>query len=128
MTKDKIVGVVLGAMVCAVVIAGNVRRADPHMVSVYPDIVSVALAPLVVFAIGRHRRNNGESSDSIRAFGVHVGAIAGAVFAVGIGLFSMYSVAAWPLWAFGGAVAFSTVFLLSCWSAYLAGQNRITGV
>jgi hypothetical protein len=119
---------VLGAIVCAVVIAGNVRRADPHLVSVSPDVVSVALAPLVVFAIGRHRRKNGESSDSIRMFGVQVGAIAGAVFAVGLGVFTMYSFAAWPLWAFGGGVAFSTVFLLSSWSAYLAGQNRITGV
>ena len=33
MTNDKIIGVVLGSIVCAVVIAGNVRRADPHLVS-----------------------------------------------------------------------------------------------
>jgi len=38
MTNDKIIGVVLGAIVCAAVIAGNVRRADRHGGSVYPGL------------------------------------------------------------------------------------------
>ena len=126
MTNDKILGAVLGSIVCAVVIAGNVRRADPHGVSVYPDIVSVAVAPLVVYMDGRRRRLNGESSDSIQAFGVRVGATAGAVFAAGLGAFTLYWFGARPpLWAFGTGVAFSTVFVLSCFSAYLAGRKRI---
>jgi hypothetical protein len=128
MTNDKIIGVVLGSIVCAVVIAGNVRRADPHLVSVYPDLVSVAVAPLVVYGAGHRRRRNGESADSIQAFGVRVGATAGAVFAVGLGAFTLYWLAAWPLWAFGTGVAFSSVFVLSCFSAYLAGHKRITAV
>ena len=44
-------GVILGSIVCAVVIAGNVLRADHHLVSTYPDVVSVAIAPLVVYVL-----------------------------------------------------------------------------
>ena len=125
MTNDKIIGVVLGSIVCAVVIAGNVGRADPHLVSAYPDVVSVAVAPLVVYVVGRRRRQNGESSDAVHAFGVRVGATAGAVFAAGLGAFTLYWLAAWPLWAFSIAVAFGSVFVLSCLSAYVAGHQRV---
>jgi hypothetical protein len=128
MTNDKIIGVVLGSIVCAVVIAGNVRRGDPHLVSTYPDVVSVAVAPLVVYLVGRRRRLNGESSATVQTFGVRVGAIAGAVFAAGLGAFAMYWLVAWPLLAFGAGVAFSSVFVLSCFSAYVAGHKRIIAV
>jgi hypothetical protein len=129
MTNEKIIGVVLGSIVCAVVIASNVRRADPHLVSTYPDVVSVAIAPLVVYVLGRRRRWNGESADSIQAFGARVGAIAGAVFAAGVGAFTAYWLTSWPwpLWAFSAGVAASSVFVLSCFSAYVAGHKRITG-
>jgi hypothetical protein len=63
----------------AVVIAGNVLRGDFHLVSVYPDVVSVAIAPLVVDVAGRRRRLHGDSSQAVQAFGVRVGTIAAAV-------------------------------------------------
>ena len=119
MTKDNIIGVV---------IAGNVRRSDPHIVSVYPDVVSVAVAPLAVYVAGRRRRLSGESSEAVQAFGVRVGAIAGAVFAAGLGAFTLYWLAAWPPWAFGSGVALGSVFGLSCFSAYAAGHKRIVAV
>jgi hypothetical protein len=128
MTNDKIIGVVLGWLVCAVVIVGNTLRADHHLVSVYPDVVSVAIAPLVVYVVGRRRRRRGESSEAVQVFGVRVGAIAGAVFAAELWAFSLYWLAAWPLLAFGSGVAFSSVFVLSCFAAYAAGHERITAV
>jgi hypothetical protein len=128
MINDKIVGVVLGAVVCALVIVGNVRRGDAHLVSVYPDVVSVAVAPLVIYGIGRRRRLNGESSDSIQAFGARVGAIAGAVFAVGLAAFAFYWLAAVPPLVFGTAVAFGSVFLLASFSAHVAAHKRISAV
>ena len=128
MTNDKMIGVVLGSIVCAVVVAGNVLRADPHLVRVYPDVVSVAVVPLVVYVAGRRRRLNGESPEAIQAFGVRVGAIAGAVFAAGLGAFTLYWLAAWAFLAFGTSVAFGSVFVLSCFSAYAAGLKRIMAV
>lgn len=128
MTNDNTIGVVLGSVVCAVVIAGNVLRADPHLVSVYPDVVSVALAPLVVYVAARRRRLRGEPSESVRAFGVRAGAIAGGVFALGLGVFTFYWLGARPLWLFGTGTAFGSVFVLSCFAAYAAGHKRIIAV
>jgi hypothetical protein len=128
MTTDKTIGIVLGLIVCAVVIAGNLRRGDAHLVSVYPDAVGVAIAPLVVYVVGRRRRLKGGSSASIQAFGIRVGAIAGVVFATGLGGFSLYWLGPWPLWAFGSSVALGSVFVLSCFAAYAAGHKRVTAV
>jgi hypothetical protein len=128
MTNDKIIGVVLGSLVCAATIVGNILRSDRHLVRVYPDVVGVAIAPLVVYVVGRRRRRRGESSEAVQLFGVRVGAIAGSVFAAGLGAFTLYLLAAWPLLAFGSGVAFSSVFALSCFAAYAAGHERITAV
>ena len=128
MNNDSLIGVMLGSLVCAFAIAGNVLRGDLHLVSVYPDVVSVAVAPLVVYVAGRRRRRRGDSSQAVQVFGVRVGAIAGAAFAAGLGTFTFYWLGAWPLWTFGSAVAFSSVFALSCFSAYAAGHDRIVAV
>ena len=128
MTNDNIIGVVLGSVVCAVVIVGNVMRADPHLVSVYPDVVSVAVAPFVVYVAGRRRRLSGEPSEAVQVFGVRAGAIAGAVFALGLGMFTFYWLGARPLWLFGSGTAFGSVFVLSSFAAYAAGHKRIIAV
>ena len=59
---------------------------------------------------------------------MRVGAIAGAVFAGGLGLFTLYWVAAWPLGLFGSGTAFGSVFVLSGVAAYAAGQKRVVAV
>jgi hypothetical protein len=128
MTNDNIIGVVLGTLVCAVVILGNILRSDPHFVSVYPDIASGAVAPLFVYVAGRRRRLNGESSEAVEAFGVRVGTIAGAIFAVGLGAFTFYWLATSPPLAFGSAAAFGSVVVLSWFSAYAAAHKRIVAV
>lgn len=125
MTNDNILGVALGSLVCAVAIAGNLLRADPHLVSVYPDVVSMAVAPLAVYVLGRRRRRSGLSPEAVQAFGVRVGAIAGAVFAAGLAAFTFYEFGAWPLLAFGAGTAFISVWVLSCLAAYAAGHRRI---
>jgi hypothetical protein len=128
MTNDNIIGVALGSLVCAMVIVGNLVRADPDLVSVYPDVVSVAVTPLAVYLIGRQRRLDGVASESVQAFGVRAGAVAGTVFAAGLGMFTLYWLSAWPLLLFGCGLAFSSVFLLSCFAGYAAGRKRIIAV
>lgn len=126
MATNRTIGVVLGSLVCAVVIAGNVSRADRHGMSVYPDLVSMAFAPTVVFVLGRRRRLRGDSPEAVSEFGLRVGAIAGAVFAIGIGLFtnSWFHVVSWRFLLFGSAEAFGSVLLLSSLAAYAAGQKK----
>jgi hypothetical protein len=126
--NDNIIGVVIGSLVCAVVIVGNLVRSDPHLVSVYPDVVSVAVAPLVVYVAGRRRRLGGASAQEVLAFGVRIGAIAGTVFAAGLGIFTIYRLSASPLVAFNCGIAFTSVFMLSCFASYAAALKRISAV
>jgi hypothetical protein len=124
MTSDNGIGVALGSLVCAVVIAGNLVRSDPHIVSVYPDVFSAAIVPFAVYVIGRRRRLGDVSSEAVRAFGIRIGAAAGTVFAAGLGTFTIYWLSAWPLLAFGSGVAFTSVFVLSCFAATAAAAAR----
>lgn len=128
MTSNRTIGVVLGSLVCVVVIAGNMSRATPHGMSVYPDMVSMAIAPTVVYILGRRRRLRGDTPEAVSEFGMRVGAIAGAVFAIGLGLFAISWTAAWRLWLFGSATAFGTVLVLSSLAAYVAGQKKTIAV
>ncbi len=126
MTSTRIIGVVLGALICAVVIAGNVSRADRHGMSVYPDFVSLAIAPAVVFVLARRRRLRGESPQAVSDFGLRVGTSAGAVFAAGIGLFTIawFHAAPWWLSVFSSATAFGSVLVLASLAAYAAGRKK----
>jgi hypothetical protein len=126
--NDNIIGLVIGSLVCAVVIVGNLVRSDPHLVSVYPDVVSVAVAPLVVYVAGRRRRLGGASAQAVMAFGVRIGAVAGTVFAAGLGVFTIYWLPAWPLVLFSCGIAFISVFVLSCFASYAAALKRIIAV
>jgi hypothetical protein len=128
MTNDNIIGVGIGLLVCAVVIVGNLVRSDPHLVSVYPDVVSVAVAPFVVYVIGRRQRLRGASPETVVESGIQVAAIAGIVFAAGLGIFTIYWLPAWPHVTFVSGVAFTSVFLLSSLAAYMAGHKRIIAV
>ena len=128
MTNDNLIGLAVGLLVCAVVILGNVVRADPHLVSVYPDVVGAAVAPLVVYVAGRRRRLRGASSQTVLAAGARTGATAGAVIAAGFGMFTMYWLPGWPLVAVGCGIAFASVFVLSCFASYAAALKRIIAV
>jgi uncharacterized oligopeptide transporter (OPT) family protein len=130
MASNRTIGVVLGVLVSAVVVAGNMSRGDRHGMSVYPDLVSLAIAPTVVYVLGRRRRLRGETPESVTEFGVRVGTIAGAVFAIGIGLFtiSWFHTVPWWFWMFGSATAFGSVLVLSRLAAYAAGQKKAIAV
>lgn len=125
MRHDTILGVALGSLVCAVAITGNLMRADPHLVSFYPDIASALIVPLVIFISLRRQRRSGAGAEAVQAFGVRVGAVAGATFGAGLGAFTVYMFGAWSFVAFGTATAFLSVFVLSCLAAYVAGHRRI---
>jgi len=98
--------------------------------SVYPDLVSMAIAPTVIYVLSRRRRLRGDTPEAVSAFGVRVGAIAGAVFAIGLGLFTrswLHPVSV-RLLLFGSAAAFGSVLVLSSLAAYAAGQKKTIAV
>jgi len=128
MTDNKAIGVVLGLAICALVIAGNIRRTDPHLVSVYPDLAGMTIAPIAIYILGRRRRLRGDSPEAVVAFGLRAGAIAGGVFAAGLWLFTLYRSAAWPLWMLASGTAFGSVFVLCSFAAYAAGHKRIIAI
>jgi xanthine/uracil permease len=128
MMNDKSIGLLLGLVLCGVAVTGNLLRADPHGVSTYPSLASMAIAPLVVFAVGRHRKLHGVPFDAVRLLGVRVGAIAGAVFAAGIGAYTLYRLQHAPLVAFAVVTAFFSTFVLCSVAGLAAGQRRLDAV
>ena len=109
---------------CAVVIARNLMRADPHLVSFYPDVVSALIVPLVIFVTVRGQRRHGAGAEAAQAFGVRVGAVAGAIFGAGLGAFTVYTFGAWSFLALGTGAAFLSAFVFSGLAAYVAGHWR----
>jgi hypothetical protein len=90
MKDDVLLALILGAGLSALSIVGNFVIADPHTLRVFPFALLLLLVPAVVFWAARRREAGGASSDQVRVFGVRVGVIAGATFAVATGLLSGY--------------------------------------
>lgn len=128
MTSDKSIGPLLGLVLCALAVTSNVLRADPHVVRTYPGLAIMAIAPAVVFVLGRRRRLHGESFEAVRLLGVRVGMIAGAVFATGFCAFTLYRMPHVPLAAFAIVTAFVPTFVLCCFAGMAAAQRRVTAV
>lgn len=121
-------GLALGALLSGFAVVGNLLRGDPHLVSAFPSWVPIAIAPLAVFLLARHRRARGESAEAVRALGLRVGTVAGGLFALVLGAFTFYWLGAWQLWLASSSMAFITVFVLSACGAYAAGHRRLTAV
>ena len=128
MANDRSIGCALGLLLVAVVVTGNNFRADPHLVSVYQGVVSMAIAPVVVFVLGRRRRRTGQSSEAVRLLSVRVGLIAGGVFAAGLGAYTAYWLPHVPLMVFAVATAFASTFILCCLAGMAAGQQRTAAI
>ena len=128
--SDRALGAGLGLLICGIAVGGHVARGEPHLASVFPDVVGLFVAPSAVFWIGRRRRVGGDSREAVSAFGTRVGAIAGGVCAVGMNVFvySWLTASSPSLWTFVAGTAFLSVFLPSCFGAYAAAHGRIVGV
>lgn len=125
MNNDRTIGVVLGLIVSAIVITENASRADSHGLSVFPDVFSLAVAPVAVYLLGRRRRQTNDSADVVLVSGVRVGAIAGGVFAVLLGVFSYYRQGIGHLTLTTSVMAFASVAVLSYFAGYAAAFKKI---
>ena len=89
MSKDAALGVLLGAFLVASTVIGNIQRGDPHLVSTHPGLISLIVAPVVVFEVTRRYRRAGSSAVAAASFGTRVSLIAAIVFSLGSAIFTI---------------------------------------
>lgn len=80
-------GVALGVLLSAVSIAGNMRRGDAHLVSIFPDLVGVALLAISIYLITRRQRGRLDRHD-LMWFGLRQVLAAAVVFAIAAAIFT----------------------------------------
>lgn len=88
MTSPATIGVGAGLLSTIVVVASNLRRGDPHLVSTAPDLLTLAVVVAVVwFAVRRVvAQDQREPQRSAQTTTI----VAGAVFALGMGAFTWW--------------------------------------
>jgi len=117
--SDVAIGIAVGGFLGAVMVFGNIQRADPHLVSTYPDLLSAALAPMLIYSVLRRRRAGSDRSDILRV-GATISVAAAVIFSVVVAVFAW----AWlpgPSFALT-AFAAAGSFLLTIGFGYLASS------
>lgn len=114
MKPDILLGLVLGALVAALSVIGNVMRAEESGISIYPDLLTAAVVPVVVYFVARRRRVAGAERSDLQDFGRRVGMTAGVAFALPLLLFSLWRFTTSLTFALGIAAALAvTAFALT---------------
>ena len=116
MTSSLAFGVVLGMLLSAVSIAGNMRRGDVHLVSIFPDLVGVALLAVAIYLVTR-RQSGRLARQQLLWFGLRQVFVAGVVFATVITVFALG-------WVRGGSFVYVT-FLMSLGSIMAIGGSAV---
>lgn len=88
MKSDAVLGAVLGALLAVVSVAGNVWRGDSHLVSVFPDLLSLLIAPAFLFIFLRRRHRAGMGKGVLQRSGRIIVTISAALFAVLLAAFA----------------------------------------
>jgi|GEM_PF-2841716 hypothetical protein len=90
MKSDAILGTVLGALLTGMSVVGNVGRGDSHLVSVFPDLLSLLIAPVVLFILLRRRHRAGTGRDLLQRSGRIIVTISAVWFAVLLAVFAAF--------------------------------------
>ena len=124
MKSDMLLGVALGLFVAVWSVAGNVRRADPHLVTTFPGLLPIVAVPATIFVTARRRRAEGWQPEAIVRSARKIGAVAALVFAVILGSFTWWWLphGAISLALFGATTGFGLLWLLGALAAMLCGR------
>lgn len=118
-------GMLLGVVVSTLSILGNLRRGDPHLVSLFPDLVGVALIVLAISFVTRRQRGRLDLQD-LMWFGLRHTLAAAMVVAVLLAIFTLWWMPGTHTIAYAvflGSLA-SVMGLGGCASLLAAGVSR----
>jgi hypothetical protein len=109
-------GVSVGLVAVAVSVVGNLRRGDPHLVSAFPDLLSLAVVWLAMFVAMRRLATLPPST--ARNAAVHLTTVAAMVDAIGMAAFTVWYLPPHPL-SLGvvGGLAAAVLMALIGWAA-----------
>ena len=111
-TTPILLGVGCGAVAAGVSIAGNVRVANPHLVSTFPDLVTVLVLPCAVLLVIYRIRAAGLSRDALGVAGRRVTVVAAVVFSVSLGAFAWYWLGSFGLATYAAGTTFIAVLIV----------------
>lgn len=126
MKFDVAPGLLLGGLLASFSIAANIRRGDPHLVSMFPDLTGLIFAvalPIGIYLVMRRGRGGLDRDDLIWS-GMRLTFAAAPVFAVGMGAFAWWWFPSRPLplvaFSFFGTLVVSAI--LGVVVSWLAGR------
>jgi hypothetical protein len=111
-TKPILLGVACGAVAAGVSIAGNVRVADPHLVSTFPDLITLLVVPLAVLLTIVRMRATGLNQDALGEAGRRATIVAAVVFSASLGTFAWYRLGSFGLATYAAGTTFIAVLIV----------------
>jgi hypothetical protein len=127
------IGFIIGTIAGAIAIAENIVRNDPHLVSVFPTLITPVIAASTIYLTARHWRQAGRSTAEVANAVRRSALVAALVFGLSHAVFSLcwFSqvraprdplLAMWPLAAFGAVAGFVGMFFILLGSGYVAAK------
>jgi len=101
-----------GAAAAGVSIAGNLRAANPHLVSTFPDLVTVLLVPLAVLLTIVRLRAAGRGRDAQGAAERLATIVAAVVFSLSLGAFAWYWLGSFGLATYTAGTTFIALLIV----------------
>lgn len=89
MKLDVALGLGLGSLLAALSIAGNIRRGDPHLVSVFPGLIIAIVLPIGIYLLMR-RMSSEADRDDLTLAGMRMTTAAASLFALAIAAFAWW--------------------------------------
>ena len=107
-----LLGVACGAVAAGVSIAGNLRAANPHLVSTFPDLITVVLVPVAVLLTMVRLRAGGLGRDAQGTAERRATIVAAVVFSLSLGVFAWYRLGSFGLAIYTAGTTFIALLIV----------------
>jgi hypothetical protein len=107
-----LLGAGCGAVAAGVSIAGNMRTADPHLVSTFPDLISVLVLPAAVLLMMARIRTVAPNQDALADASRRAAVIAAGVFSALLGIFAWRRLGSFGLATYTAGTTFIAVLII----------------